>query len=328
MGVFPTNCPELVDELIRALGGTGDEPVPGGKGRDVSLREALTSHYDITRINTNLIKFFADRTGDALLKKCSEPGANGELTAFLRGREVIDLVLAHGQVRLSSVEFVTLLKKIQPRLYSISSSPRAHPGRVHLCVGIVRYESLGRRRKGVCSTFLAERVASGAAVPIFFHSNSNFRPPQNGDLPIIMVGPGTGIAPFRGFLHERRAAGARGKNWLFFGDQRAATDLLYREELSNLRNDGFLTRFDTAFSRDQAGKVYVQNRMIEHSKELYEWLEAGAHFYVCGDASRMAKDVDKALHEVVVKAGGCTAEQAEEYVRRLSAEKRYQRDVY
>jgi sulfite reductase (NADPH) flavoprotein alpha-component len=225
-------------------------------------------------------------------------------------------------------EFVALLKKLQPRLYSIASSPMAHEGRVHLCVGVVRYESLGRSRKGVCSTFLADRVPEREAVPVFFHGNNNFRPPSDGTKPMVMVGPGTGIAPFRGFLHERRTMGATGRNWLFFGDQRAETDFLYREELEQMRQSGLLTRFDTAFSRDQAEKIYVQNRMLEQARDLFAWLEDGAHFYVCGDASRMAKDVDAALHQIIQQAGGKTAEQAAEYLQRLKSEKRYQRDVY
>ncbi len=223
---------------------------------------------------------------------------------------------------------IALLKKLQPRLYSISSSPKAHPGQVHLCVGVVRYDSLGRSRKGVCSTFLAERVPTGGAVSGFVHHNKNFRPSANPDAPMLMVGPGTGIAPFRAFLEERRATGAKGKNWLFFGDQRGATDFLFREELEAMQRDGTLTRLDLAFSRDQAEKIYVQTRMLEHAQELYAWLEEGGGFYVCGDASRMAKDVDAALHQVIQTAGGKTAEETTAYVAALKKDKRYQRDVY
>jgi sulfite reductase (NADPH) flavoprotein alpha-component len=200
---------------------------------------------------------------------------------------------------------------------------------VHLTVGAVRYEVQGRPRKGVSSTFLAERALPGTTtVPVYVHANKAFKLPADGSVPIIMVGPGTGIAPFRGFLHERRATGATGRNWLLFGDQRAATDFLYRQELEAMQADGFLTRLDTAFSRDQAEKIYVQNRMLEGAAELYAWLEAGAHFYVCGDASRMAKDVDAALHQVVERAGGKSAEQAAAYVQALKTAKRYVRDVY
>jgi sulfite reductase (NADPH) flavoprotein alpha-component len=302
--------------------------VPGRDGNNVSLRESLSCHFEITKIPHSLLSTMAERSGDKALKKLAAPDANGELSAFLRGREIIDLLHACPSVKFSPAEFTTLLKKLQPRLYSISSSPKAHPGEVHLTVSVVRYESLERKRKGVCSTFLADRVPTATVVPVFVHSNKNFRPPQDGKTPMIMVGPGTGIAPFRAFLEERRATGATGKNWLFFGDQRAATDFMYRDELETMVRDGTLTRLDTAFSRDQAEKSYVQHRMRENASEFFAWLEAGAHFYVCGDASRMAKDVDAALHEILQSAGGLTLGRASEYVARLKTEKRYQRDVY
>ncbi|MDQ5979692.1 MAG: sulfite reductase flavoprotein alpha-component, partial [Verrucomicrobiota bacterium] len=240
---------------------------------------------------------------------------------------VIDVLLA-APAKPAPADFVAKLKKLQPRLYSISSSPKAHPGQVHLTVGAVRYDKDGRSRKGVCSTFLAERGLAAGKVGVFVHSNKAFRPPANGDAPMIMVGPGTGIAPFRAFLEERRATGARGKNWLFFGDQKAASDFLYRDELAAMQTAGTLHRLDLAFSRDQAEKIYVQTRMLENAAELWAWLEAGAHFYVCGDASRMAKDVDLALHQVIEKAGGKSPEQAAAYVNALKAAKRYARDVY
>ena len=328
LGVRATNCAELAEELLRMLGRSGDEPVPDRDGRETPLREALIHHYEITRIPSPLLKAVAERSVDAELQKLTAPGANGELTKFLWGREIIDLLHGHSTAKFSPTEFVALLKKLQPRLYSISSSPKAHPGEVHLCVGVVRYDSLGRSRKGVCSTFLAERVPTGGAVPVFVHHNKNFRPPANPDAPMIMVGPGTGIAPFRAFLEERRAVGAKGKNWLFFGDQRGATDFLFREELEAMQRDGTLHWLDLAFSRDQAEKIYVQSRMLEHARELYGWLEEGGNFYVCGDASRMAKDVDTALLQVIQTAGGKTPEQAMEYVANLKSTKRYQRDVY
>lgn len=229
---------------------------------------------------------------------------------------------------ISAVELAGSLRKIQPRLYSISSSPKAHPGEVHLTVGVVRYDLNGKSRKGVCSTFLADRVSAETPVPVFVHASPGFKPPKDSDTPMIMVGPGTGIAPFRAFLEERRAIGARGRNWLLFGDQRAVTDFLYREELESWQKDGFLTHLDTAFSRDQAEKIYVQNRMLENASDLWAWLEQGAHFYVCGDASRMAKDVDAALHKVCETAGGLTTEAAAEYIQNLKKQKRYCRDVY
>jgi sulfite reductase (NADPH) flavoprotein alpha-component len=242
--------------------------------------------------------------------------------------QVIDVLEAAG-VKPAPADFVRALRKLQPRLYSISSSPQAHAGQVHLTVGALRYEHAGRARKGVCSTFLSDRAQPGETrAGIFVHANKAFRLPADGVVPVIMIGPGTGIAPFRAFLHERRAAGAKGRNWLFFGDQHAATDFLYRDELETFVRDGTLARLDTAFSRDQAEKIYVQHRMLEHAAELFAWLEAGAHVYVCGDASRMAKDVEAALLRVVELAGGRSREAAADYVAALRAAKRYARDVY
>ncbi len=251
-------------------------------------------------------------------------GSTGGATAPFH---VIDVLLA-APAKPAPADFIAKLKKIQPRLYSISSSPKAHPGQVHLTVGAVRYEKDGRPRKGACSSFLAERALAAGKVGVFVHTNPAFRPPAGGDTPMIMVGPGTGIAPFRAFLEERRATGAHGKNWLFFGDQKAASDFLYREELLGMEESGLLARLDLAFSRDQAEKIYVQQRMMENAAELWAWLEQGAHFYVCGDASRMAKDVDAALHRVVEQAGGKSPADAAAYVQALKAAKRYARDVY
>lgn len=229
---------------------------------------------------------------------------------------------------LSPEEFVGSLRKLQPRLYSISSSPKAHPGEVHLTVGVVRYDKDGTPHKGVASTYLAERLAIGDTTGVFVHTSPHFRPPADLSLPVIMVGPGTGIAPFRAFLEERGATGATGKNWLFFGDQKRATDFLYHDQIIGWLEKGHLTRLDTAFSRDQAEKVYVQNRMISAASELWQWLEEGGHFYVCGDASRMAKDVDAALHHVIQTAGGKSADDAVAYVAEMKKTKRYLRDVY
>jgi sulfite reductase (NADPH) flavoprotein alpha-component len=328
LGVFPTNSPALVDEIIAALGCDAEMSVPLPNGAPAPLRTALLSHYEVTRISQALLKMFAERTGDAVLKHLASPNANGELEKFLWGRDLIDLLVGFSNVKPSAIEFVSALKKIQPRLYSISSSPKLHPERVHLTVNVVRYESFGRNREGVCSSFLAERAQNNAAIPIFIYPNKNFRVPSDGTKPMIMIGPGTGIAPFRAFLQERRASGGCGKNWLFFGDQHEKTDFLYREELESMLHERLLTRLDTAFSRDQKEKLYVQHRMLENARELFAWLDSGAHLYVCGDAARMAKDVDAALHRVIETVGGRTAEQAIEYVERLKSEKRYQRDVY
>jgi sulfite reductase (NADPH) flavoprotein alpha-component len=222
-------------------------------------------------------------------------------------------------------ELVALLRKLSPRLYSISSSPKAHAAEVHLTVGTVRYEAFGRKRKGVCSTYLADLCRTAA---VFVQPSHGFKPPMDPATAMIMVGPGTGIAPFRAFLEERHAIGAKGKNWLFFGDQTRQADYLYEEQIADWQQSGHLTHLDLAFSRDQSAKLYVQHRMLENAKKLWAWLEEGAHFYVCGDASRMARDVDDALHKVVETGGGKSPDDAKAYVARLKSEKRYQRDVY
>jgi sulfite reductase (NADPH) flavoprotein alpha-component len=325
LGLMPTNCPELVSELLHVLGCDGEEAVVTPDGKESSLRLALTQSYDIAKPSPDLLKAASAR--NAKLAELLDPARKDDLKKFLWGREVID-VLAGMSAPFTASEFVALLKKLQPRLYSISSSLKAHPDEVHLTVGAVRYEAHGRARKGVASTFLADRVGADTTMPVFIQVSHGFRLPTNGDTPIIMCGPGTGIAPFRAFLEERAAVGAKGKNWLFFGDQKRATDFLYQEQLEDWLTSGHLARLDLAFSRDQAEKIYVQNRMLENAAELWAWLQEGAHFYVCGDASRMAKDVDAALHKIAETAGGLSAEAAAEYVAKLKTDKRYQRDVY
>jgi sulfite reductase (NADPH) flavoprotein alpha-component len=228
----------------------------------------------------------------------------------------------------SPEELVNLLPKLSPRLYSISSSPLAHTGQIHTTVAVVRYNAHDRERGGVCSTLFADRASISDRLPLYIQPNKRFRLPSDADAPMIMIGPGTGIAPFRGFLHERRAVGSKGKNWLFFGERSAETDFLYREELESMQADGHLTRLDTAFSRDQESKVYVQDRMVEQSAQFWSWLQDGASVYVCGDASRMAKDVHAALQTIVEKQGNMSSSAAEEYVQSLKEQHRYHRDVY
>jgi sulfite reductase (NADPH) flavoprotein alpha-component len=328
LGVFPTNNPALVEELLQVLGLGGEEQVLDPNGQSVSLREALSHSYVITEPDKKLLAAIAQKDPTAeKFTVMATPEGKADLEAYLRGRDVIDPLREHPAAKFTAEEFVKVLRKLQPRLYSIASSPKAYPTAVHLTVAVVRYESHGRKREGVCSTFLAER-SEKTPVPVFVHSAKHFRVPEDPATPVIMVGPGTGIAPFRAFLQERKAAGATGKNWLFFGDQKAASDFLYREELEAHQEEGTLHRLHTAFSRDQAEKVYVQHRMLEQAEELYSWLEQGAFFYVCGDASRMAKDVDAALHKVVEKAGGKSAEEAAAYVEELKKSKRYRKDVY
>lgn len=327
MAVYATNDPELVEEMIGALGATGDEKVPAGKNETTTLREALLRNYSITTPTPKFLKAIVQRaSATPTLGELLDPSRKQELHVFLWGMEVIDFLLEHPSARFSPEEFVLLLTKLQPRLYSVASSMRAFPDSVHFIVDVIRYESHGRERKGVASTFLAERSET-SGVPVFPTVAKHFHLPEN-DTDIIMVGPGTGVAPFRAFLQERRALGAGGRNWLFFGSQQQRCDYYYGDEFEGLKKEGILTRFDCAFSRDQAHKIYVQHRMSENSAEIWKWLDSGAHFYVCGDALRMAKDVDAALRKIVQQQSGKSAEQANAYVEQMKAEKRYKRDVY
>ncbi len=326
LGVVPVNCPGLVDDVLNALRAKPDENVKFG-ANSMSLREALTHHCDISKPSQELLTAVAKAVPQSEPAALLAPEKREDLKKWLWGRHVIDL-LELLPAPMPVAEFLPLLKKLAPRLYSISSSPKAHSGEVHLTVGAVRYESNGRERKGVASTFLADRVGDAEFVKVFVQPSHGFKPPANADLPMIMIGPGTGIAPFRAFLEERLTTGAKGKNWLFFGDQRKDTDFLYHELLTGWQQSGFLTRLDLAFSRDQERKIYVQDRMMENAAALWSWLEAGAHFYVCGDASRMAKDVDATLHKIVETVGGKSVDEAKAYVAKLKADKRYQRDVY
>ena len=332
LAVLPTNCPDLVNDVLAALGHTGDEPVNDLDNNPVTLRQALTSSCAITIPDKKLLAALAERApGPAAeeLKPLLVPERKDDLNAHLYGREVIDFLLQFPAAQFAPQEFVSLNKKVQIRLYSISSSLRAHPDEVHLTVATVRYTSHGRARKGVASTFLAERINADTLIPTFINPGKGFRlPAPEENTPIIMCGPGTGIAPFRAFLEERKATGAQGKAWLFFGEISAKTDYFYEDEWAAYLADGTLTRLDTAFSRDQAEKIYVQHRIEQAAAEFWKWLEEGAIFYVCGDASRMANDVDKALHQVIETAGGKTPEQAAEYVTQMKTDKRYRRDVY
>jgi len=330
LGIFPSNPPELVEEILAALQATGDEAVPGADGNPKPLREALLKDYAIKEVSKQFLAALVEKAGDAapLIRDLQDPERKNDLEQYLWGMEYIDFLLDHPSVQFAPEEFVKLLRKLIPRLYSIASSIKANPEQVHLTVATVRYESHGRQRKGVASTYLAERVEQGGTIPVFFHVAKGFRLPEDGATPIIMVGPGTGVAPFRAYLQDRKASGAIGKNWLFFGEQREKEDFLYREEFEQLQKEGVLTRFDTAFSRDQEKKVYVQHRMLENGAEIWAWLSEGAHFFVCGDAARMAKDVDAALHQIVETHGCKTAQEAAEYIEALKKEKRYKRDVY
>ncbi|MEU0179107.1 bifunctional nitrate reductase/sulfite reductase flavoprotein subunit alpha [Streptomyces massasporeus] len=328
LGVRPVNAPSLVAEWLAVTGVDAGSAVTVEGVGEVPFGEALHRHLDITRITPDLLRFVAERARDKHeLRRLLRPDNKDGLAQWSWGRQAVD-VLAEYAVRAGAEEWARVLRRLQPRLYSISSSPLVDPRRVALTVSVVRYENLhGRARGGVCSPYLAD-AGPDTEVPVFVQRSPHFRPPADASTPMVMVGPGTGVAPFVGFLEERRALGHRAPNWLFFGEQHRATDFYYEDELTALLDEGTLTRLDTAFSRDQRNKVYVQDRMREHGPELWHWLCDGARFYVCGDASRMAKDVDRALRDVAMAHGGLGETEAAAYVKQLAAEKRYVRDVY
>jgi len=329
LGVFPKNDPALVEKVLETQGFSGDEIVPSADKVPMPLRQALSESYIITAPDKKLLGAIGEKDSSAtFLKDFLDPAFKTSLDEYLWGRDVLDPLLEYTAAKFTPEEFVGCLRKLQPRLYSISSSRKAVGENVHLTVAVVRYTSHNRPRAGVASSFLAERADGPGAIPVFYHTAKHFRVPEEPATNMIMVGPGTGIAPFRAMLQERAATGATGKNWLFFGEQRSSSDFFYRDEFEKYQADGVLSKFDTAFSRDQDFKIYVQHRILERATELYDWFENGAIFYICGDASRMAKDVDAALHEVVQKAGGKTPEQAIEYIDALKKAKRYRKDVY
>ncbi len=329
LGVWPRNGRRLVDEWLTLTGLDGEtavEVADHGSIASISLREALTHRFEIAHISPALLRFVARHTGDEQLAELLKPENKAALADWTWGRQSVDL-LGQYKVTASVDEWLSVLKPLQPRLYSISSSPKEHPGEVHLTVSPVRYSFQGVPRRGVCSTYLADR-SPGDQAAVYVRASSSFRPPSDSHTPMIMIGPGTGIAPFRGFLQERRALGHTGPNWLFFGEQHAATDYYYRDEIEQMRAHGFLTELDLAFSRDQRHKVYVQHLMRERGSELWRWLEDGAQLYVCGNADPMAKDVDRALCEIAARHGNLGPDAARAYVQALSADKRYHRDVY
>jgi sulfite reductase (NADPH) flavoprotein alpha-component len=331
LGIYPRNCYDLVDRIILSLNCLGNEKIALEGGEEITLRAALINRLDLRRGSLKLLTRLLEacRNGGEQRRLRELVAADGEKAkAYLAEHDLLDVLEDFPHTRLDAQELAATLSKLAPRLYSISSSPKENPGEVHLTIGVVRYLQDGRLRRGVTSTFLAERVPLGLTVPVFVQAAAHFSLPADGKTPIIMVGPGTGVAPFRAFLQERRANGDTGRNWLFFGDQRRDYDFLYSAEIAAMQSSGHLSRLDLAFSRDQQEKVYVQDRMLERSRELYAWLEDGAHFYVCGDAKRMAKDVEAALLQVVVKEGGKSPEEAKAYLEKLKEDRRYQRDVY
>jgi sulfite reductase (NADPH) flavoprotein alpha-component len=328
LAIIPANSAQVVEQVIEAGGFDAGEMVELKSGTTKPLGEAFATDLDITGITKNILKKYNAFAQSEKLESLLDPENKAELDDYLWGREVIDMLTDFPVQGLAASDFCGTLRKLLLRLYSIASSPKAHPDEVHLTIAVVRYHSHGRDREGVCSTYTADRVSEGGTMPVYVHISRTFKLPEDGDTPIIMVGPGTGIAPFRAFVEERAAIGATGKSWLFFGDQHQATDYLYGDEWERYVGDGKLSRIDLAFSRDQEHKVYVQHRMLEHAAEMYSWLNDGSVFYVCGDASRMAKDVHEALITIAEKEGGKSREDAEAWVKQLHTDKRYLKDVY
>ncbi|WP_199171619.1 MULTISPECIES: assimilatory sulfite reductase (NADPH) flavoprotein subunit [unclassified Sporosarcina] len=329
VGIFPTNNSDLVDKIIRLGNWNAEETVEiNSQGERRALRIALLNHLEITVVTKPLLEKLSTYSKSEELKRIVNKENADELRAYVDGRDVYDALTDFGPVEASEQQLVGILRKLPARLYSIASSLEANPEEVHLTIGVVRYEAHGRDRQGVCSIQCAENLEPGDTLPIYIHKNDNFRLPANLETPIIMIGPGTGIAPFRSFIEERSETGAEGKSWLFFGDQHYVTDFYYQTEWQNYVKDGTLTRLDVAFSRDTDEKVYVQHRMKQSSRELYQWIEEGAVIYVCGDEQNMAKDVHATLLEILQQEGDKSLEEAEQFITQLVQEKRYQRDVY
>lgn len=329
LGIIPKNHPRLVRELIDAMGWKLEELVPINKnGEERPLEEALSRHYEITVLTKPLLEQAAKLSARNGLLELLAEGREQELRDYARNRDLLDLVQDYSLNGVSAKEFVSILRKLPPRLYSISSSLKSYPDEVHLTIRKVHYEAHGRERYGVCSSHIADRLEEGDTLPIFVQNNPNFKLPDNPDIPLIMIGPGTGVAPFRAFLGEREELGAKGKTWLFYGDQHFSTDFLYQLDWQRWLKEGVLSRMDVAFSRDTSEKVYVQHRMLEKSKELYQWLQDGAHVYVCGDEKKMAHDVHAAMVTILQREGGLGSEEAVAYLKQMQQEKRFQRDVY
>jgi len=335
LGVFPANRPVEVAEIIQRLGASGDELVSPAMlklAAPITLREALSRRLALAGPTAKIVNTLLAKTTDAgekaRLAELVKPEAKDALTGFLDEREYVDLLAEFPHAKLTPQEFVDHQRKLMPRLYSIASSAKVYPREIHLTVAVVRYTSNHRERHGVCSTFLADRMQVGDTPAPVFVSNSHFGPPEDATKDAIMVGPGTGIAPFRAFVQDRVASGATGRNWVFFGDQKSKTDYLYQEEWENYLAHGQVNRLDLAWSRDQGVKVYVQDKMRANAAELWAWIKNGGYFFVCGDAKRMAKDVDQALHDIIAEQGAMPIEQAQDYVKQMKKDKRYQRDVY
>ncbi len=331
LGVFPLNSPDLVRRLLRQLRASGREVVKGKDGGAHPVYEVLVRQLTITRLSRKFVQALSERVGSArFLDARGMADRHASLEEFQNGRDLRDVFVEFPEARgkFSPQDLVDFLPKLQPRLYSIASGRNVCGDIAHLLVTSVSYPARGRLRHGVCTSYLAERASGFEPISVFVHRSKHFHLPDDPDVPLIMVGVGCGVAPYRGFLQERDFRGAHGKTWLFFGEQHEQTDFYYREEWEDYLRRGVLSRMDVAFSRDQSHKIYVQHRMLEHGRDLWSWIEKGAWFYVCGDADRMAPDVDAALHEIVEREGGLDREKAREYVAGLREEKRYRRDVY
>lgn len=325
LGVWFDNDAALVAEVLALTGLSGSESVTV-EGNSLALTDALTRHFELTRLHGGFITGLAELSDSAELKAIA--AGKAQTTALAASAQIVDVLKRYPQP-LAAEQLIALLRPLTPRMYSIASSQAEVDEEVHLTVGVVRYpQADGTVRSGGASSYLADRLAEGSQLRVFVEHNDNFRLPEDGNTPVIMVGPGTGIAPFRAFIQQRDADGASGKNWLFFGNPHFTQDFLYQVEWQKYVKSGLLTKIDLAFSRDQAKKIYVQDRLREQGAEVYAWLEQGAHFYVCGDANRMAKDVQEALLDILVQHGGKSREAAEEYLNELRRAKRYQRDVY
>ncbi|MDO6524490.1 assimilatory sulfite reductase (NADPH) flavoprotein subunit [Motilimonas sp. 1_MG-2023] len=325
LGVWFENDSELVDQVVKQVGLSGDEQVEVD-GEKVSLRQALISHYELTQSYPGFVEKYAEISGSKKLAKIAADKAQAR--EYANSHQILDILAVKKNASLTAEQLIAMLRRITPRLYSIASSQAEVDEEVHLTVGMVEFENeQGEPRSGGATGFL-KRLEEGGEVKVFVEHNDNFRLPANPETPVIMVGPGTGVAPFRAFMQERDAQSAGGKNWMFFGDQTFTEDFLYQVEWRGYLDSGLLTKMDVAFSRDQEEKVYVQHRLLENAAQVYQWLEDGAHFYICGDANRMAKDVNDALVKIVQEQGKKSFEEAEEYVSELRRAKRYQRDVY
>lgn len=324
VGVVPQNDPGHVDELIEMLKFDAESPLEEGR----VLRDALLTDFEVTTLTRPFLKQWAEWSRAPELQRLLGEEARDELRDWLQGRHIVDVVEQFPVEGIDAAQFSAALRKLPPRLYSIASSQSAASDEVHLTVAVVRYETHGRARNGVTTSYLADRIEPGDRVPIYIDRNKQFKLPDDDEAPLIMIGPGTGVAPFRAFLQEREERGAGGDNWLFFGDRRFRSDFLYQTEWLKWRQRGLLTRLDVAFSRDQADKVYVQDRLREQAETLYAWLEAGAYVYVCGDAEFMAPDVHQTLRDVIREQGGHGEAGADDYLRQMQQEKRYQRDIY